>query len=176
METAAAGGAMARSSQRLEILPSLSTTAELVVAEMAGVDQLETSEDCLYLNVWTTNLSAEKKQPVMVWIHGGGNVEGSSHTPLIAPALARKGVIVVSLEYRVGVLGYLAHPALTAESTHNSSGNYGLLDQIAALQWVQKNIAAFGGDPGSSHSVRRIIGRRGCVPFIGVPTFQGADS
>lgn len=118
-------------------------------AEMAGVDQLETSEDCLYLNVWTADLSAQQKQPVMVWIHGGGNVEGSSHTPLIEPALARKGVIVVSLDYRLGVLGYLAHPALTAESTHNSSGNYGLLDQIAALQWVQKNIGAFGGDPGS---------------------------
>ena len=117
--------------------------------EMAGVDQLETSEDCLYLNVWTTNLSTQQKQPVMVWIHGGGNVEGSSHVPLIGPALARKGVIVVSLEYRLGVLGYLAHPALTAESAHNSSGNYGLLDQIAALQWVQRNIGAFGGDPGS---------------------------
>jgi para-nitrobenzyl esterase len=117
--------------------------------EMAGVDQLETSEDCLYLNVWTTNLSAERKQPVMVWIHGGGNVEGSSHVPLIEPAIARKGVIVVSLEYRLGVLGYLAHPALTAESAHNSSGNYGLLDQIAALQWVQRNIGSFGGDPGS---------------------------
>jgi para-nitrobenzyl esterase len=117
--------------------------------EMAGVDQLETSEDCLYLNVWTTNLYPEQKRAVMVWIHGGGNVEGSSHVPLIGPALARKGVIVVSLDYRLGVLGYLAHPALTAESTHNSSGNYGLLDQIAALQWVQKNIGAFGGDPGS---------------------------
>ena len=73
---------------------------------MAGVDQLEPSEDCLYLNVWTTNLSAPQKQPVMLWIHGGGHVEGSSHTPLIEPALARKGVIVVSLDYRFGVLGY----------------------------------------------------------------------
>ena len=118
-------------------------------SEMAGIDQLETSEDCLYLNVWTTNSSVEQKQPVMVWIHGGGNVEGSSHIPLIGPALARKGVVVVSLDYRLGVLGYLAHPALTAESTHDSSGNYGLLDQIAALQWVQKNIGVFGGDAGS---------------------------
>src|ERR1700732_2908628 len=103
-------------------------------SEMAGIDQLETSEDCLDLNVWTTNSSVEQKQPVMVWIHGGGNVEGSRHIPLIGPALPRKGVAVVSLDYRLGVLGYLAHPALTAESTHDSSGNYGLLDQIAALQ------------------------------------------
>ena len=85
----------------------------------------------------------------MVWIHGGGNVEGSSRLPPLAPALARKGVVVVSIEYRLGVFGFLAHPALTAESPHHSSGNYGLLDQIAALEWVQHNIAAFGGDPNS---------------------------
>ncbi|MDQ2842818.1 MAG: carboxylesterase family protein [Acidobacteriota bacterium] len=115
--------------------------------EMAGRDRLETSEDCLYLNLWTTNLSANRLQPVMVWIHGGGNVEGSSQIPPLAPALARKGVVVVSLEYRLGVLGFLAHPALTAESSHRSSGNYGLLDQIAALQWIRRNIQSFGGDP-----------------------------
>ncbi len=117
--------------------------------EVAGRERLETSEDCLYLNVWTTNLPSATKQPVMVWIHGGGNVEGSSQLPPLAPALARKGVVVVSIEYRLGVLGFLAHPALTAESPHHSSGNYGLLDQIAALDWVQHNIAAFGGDPNS---------------------------
>ena len=117
--------------------------------EMAGRERLETSEDCLYLDVWTTNLSTDGDQPVMVWIHGGGNVEGSSQVPRIEPALARKGVVVVSVEYRLGVLGFLAHPALTAESPHHSSGNYGLLDQIAALEWVRHNIAAFGGDPNS---------------------------
>ena len=141
--------------------------------EMAGVDQLETSEDCLHLNVWTTNLSAEKKQPVMVWIHGGGNVEGSSHIPLIGPALARKGVIIVSLEYRVGVLGYLAHPALTAESTHNSSGNYGLLDQIAALQWVQKNIGTFGGDPGSVTGFGESSGAEDVCHLLASPLSKG---
>jgi para-nitrobenzyl esterase len=115
--------------------------------EMAGRDRLETSEDCLYLNVWTPNLNRAGKIPVMVWIHGGGNVEGSSQIPPLAPALARKGVVVVSAEYRLGVLGFLAHPALSAESPRHTSGNYGLLDQIAALDWIRRNIAAFGGDP-----------------------------
>jgi para-nitrobenzyl esterase len=114
--------------------------------EMAGRDRLETSEDCLYLNVWTPNLNRARKIPVMVWIHGGGNVEGSSQIPPLAPALARKGVVVVSAQYRLGVLGFLAHPALSAESPQHTSGNYGLLDQIAALDWVRRNIAAFGGD------------------------------
>jgi para-nitrobenzyl esterase len=115
--------------------------------EMAGLETLDTSEDCLYLNLWTTNFSKPAKQAVMVWIHGGGNVEGSSRIPPMGPALARKGVVVVSLDYRLGVLGYLTHPALTRESAQNASGNYGLLDQIAALRWVHANIAAFGGDP-----------------------------
>jgi para-nitrobenzyl esterase len=116
--------------------------------EMAGRERLDTSEDCLYLNVWTPNLNRAEKAPVMVWIHGGGNVEGSSQIPPLAPALSRKGVIVVSVDYRLGVLGFLAHPALSAESPQHTSGNYGLLDQIAALAWIQQNIAAFGGDPG----------------------------
>jgi para-nitrobenzyl esterase len=116
---------------------------------LAGRERLETSEDCLYLNVWTTDLPTAMKEPVMVWIHGGGNVEGSSQIPPLAPALARRGVVVVSVEYRLGIFGFMAHPALTAESPHHSSGNYGLLDQIAALDWVRHNIAAFGGDPNS---------------------------
>ena len=108
----------------------------------------ETSEDCLYLNVWTTRGEMKEKRPVMVWIHGGGNTTGWSHEPWYSGEhLARKGVVVVSINYRLGALGYLAHPALTAESEHGSSGNYGLLDQIAALRWVQRNIASFGGDP-----------------------------
>jgi para-nitrobenzyl esterase len=115
--------------------------------EMAGRERLDTSEDCLYLNVWTPNLNHAGKIPVMVWIHGGGNVEGSSQIPPLAPALSRKGVVVVSVDYRLGILGFLAHPALSAESPQHTSGNYGLLDQIAALAWIQQNIAAFGGDP-----------------------------
>ncbi len=129
--------------------PSCPQLASSWWPEVACRERLETSEDCLYLNVWTTSLPAATKEPVMVWIHGGGNVEGSSQLPPLAPALARKGVVVVSIEYRLGVFGFLAHPALTAESPHHSSGNYGLLDQIAALEWVRHNIAAFGGDPNS---------------------------
>jgi para-nitrobenzyl esterase len=115
--------------------------------EMAGRERLDTSEDCLYLNVWAPNFRRPEKIPVMVWIHGGGNVEGSSEIPPLAPALTRKGVVVVSVEYRLGILGFLAHPALSAESQRHTSGNYGLLDQVAALAWVQRNIASFGGDP-----------------------------
>ena len=104
-------------------------------------------EDCLFVNVWTT-ATAAARQPVLVWIHGGALTHGSgiSDTRDGVP-LARKGVVLVSLNYRLGPLGYLAHPELSAESPHRSSGNYGVLDQIAALQWVQRNIAAFGGDP-----------------------------
>jgi para-nitrobenzyl esterase len=105
-------------------------------------------EDCLYLNVWTPARSAGEKLPVMVWIHGGGFQAGSASEPRQDGArLARKGVVVVSLNYRLGVFGFLAHPELTMESAHGASGNYGLLDQVAALRWVRDNAAAFGGDP-----------------------------
>jgi len=106
------------------------------------------SEDCLYLNVWTPAKSADEKLPVMVWIHGGSNNVGAGSEPVYGGAnLARKGVVVVTINYRLDVFGFLAHPELTKESAANASGNYGLLDQIAALKWVQSNIAAFGGDP-----------------------------
>ncbi len=106
------------------------------------------SEDCLFLNVWTPAESVNEKHPVMVYFYGGGFNEGSSSVAVYNGAeLARKGVVVVTPNYRVGPLGFLVHPELTKESPHHSSGNYGLLDQIAALEWVQKNIAAFGGDP-----------------------------
>jgi len=110
---------------------------------------LKTSEDCLYLDVWSNNLHGSTRLPVMVWIHGGGNVQGwATQGTDGGAALARRGVVVVMIEYRLGALGFLADSALSAESPHHSSGNYGLLDQIAALHWVQRNIAAFGGDPG----------------------------
>ncbi len=106
------------------------------------------SEDCLYLNVWTGAKSKDKR-PVMVWIHGGALTRGSGSTSVYdGTAFAKKGVVLVTINYRLGPLGYLAHPELTAESGNHASGNYGVLDQIAALKWVQKNIAAFGGDPG----------------------------
>ncbi|MCW3806979.1 carboxylesterase/lipase family protein [Plebeiibacterium marinum] len=106
------------------------------------------SEDCLYLNVWTPAKSADEKVPVLVWIYGGGFSFGSTSEPVYdGQALANKGVVLVSIAYRVGQLGFLAHPELSAESPDGVSGNYGLLDQIAGLKWVQKNIAQFGGDP-----------------------------
>jgi para-nitrobenzyl esterase len=106
------------------------------------------SEDSLYLNIWTPAKSADEKIPVLVWIYGGGFSFGTSSDPLFdGTHLANKGVVVVTIAYRVGQLGFLAHPELSAESPHGVSGNYGLLDQIAGLEWIQKNIAAFGGDP-----------------------------
>jgi para-nitrobenzyl esterase len=105
------------------------------------------SENCLFLNVWTTQLGAPPKLPVIVFFHGGSNREGYSQLNLLGPALSPMGVVVVSANYRLGPLGFLAYPALTAESKHHSSGNYGLLDQVQALRWVQENISHFGGDP-----------------------------
>jgi para-nitrobenzyl esterase len=105
-------------------------------------------EDCLRLNIWTPAKTARERLAVMVSIHGGGFFTGVGSLPAYdGEALARQGVVVVTFNYRVGVLGFLAHPELSAESRHHVSGNYGLLDQIAALQWVKRNIAAFGGDP-----------------------------
>jgi para-nitrobenzyl esterase len=109
----------------------------------------DTSEDCLYLNVWTPAKAATDRLPVLVWIYGGGFGGGSTSDPVHnGEHLARKGVVLVSIAYRVGTLGFLAHPDLSAETTNRVSGNYGLLDMIAGLQWIQDNIAAFGGDPG----------------------------
>ena len=106
------------------------------------------SEDCLYLNVWTPGATSRTKLPVMVWIYGGGFQAGAtSEGRQDGEALAHRGVVIVSMNYRLGIFGFFSHPELTKESPHHASGNYGLLDQAAALQWVKKNIAAFGGDP-----------------------------
>lgn len=106
------------------------------------------SEDCLYLNVWTPAKTAQDRIPVLVWIYGGGFGAGAtSERNYSGEKLAAKGVVLVSVAYRVGQLGFLAHPELSAESPQRVSGNYGLLDMIAGLQWVKQNIAAFGGDP-----------------------------
>jgi len=107
-----------------------------------------TSEDCLYLNIWSPARSADEEIPVVVWIYGGGfNAGATSYAYASGETLAEKGVVLVSIAYRVGPLGFLAHPDLSAESPQQVSGNYGLLDMIAALEWVQENISAFGGDP-----------------------------
>ena len=106
------------------------------------------SEDCLYLNVWTPAKSNQERLPVLVYFYGGGFVNGDSSEPRYdGESMASKGIVVVSVNYRLGVFGFLAHPELTKESPHKASGNYGLLDQNAGLRWVQKNIANFGGDP-----------------------------
>jgi para-nitrobenzyl esterase len=106
------------------------------------------SEDCLYLNVWTPAKSANEKLPVLVYFYGGGFVAGDgSESRYDGESMAQKGIVTLTVNYRLGVFGFMSHPDLTAESPHHASGNYGLLDQNAALRWVQENIAAFGGDP-----------------------------
>jgi para-nitrobenzyl esterase len=129
-----------------------------VGVSMPGETPPAVSEDCLYLNIWTPakaetkikikTKTAHERLPVIVWIYGGGYINGSASMPLYwGDQLAQKGVIVVTIAYRLGPLGFLALPELTRESSHHSSGNYGLMDQIAALEWIQRNISAFGGDP-----------------------------
>ena len=114
---------------------------------MPGEAPPTVSEDCLYLNIWTPAAKAGERLPVIVWIHGGGYTNGSASMPLYwGDRLARRGVVVVTIAYRLGPLGFLAHADLTRESAHRTSGNYGLLDQIAALEWIKRNIAVFGGD------------------------------
>ena len=106
------------------------------------------SEDCLYLNVWTPASSAKDKLPVLVYFYGGGFAAGDGSEPRYdGESMAAKGIVTLTVNYRLNIFGFLAHPELSAESPHKASGNYGLMDQAAALQWVQKNIAAFGGDP-----------------------------
>jgi len=121
----------------------------LPCAQNSGGHMLAGSqEDCLFLNVWTPAWPAKDRLPVMVWIHGGGNYGGTaSSANFDGQQLARRGVVLVTVNYRLTIFGFLAHPELTRESPHHSSGNYGLLDQIAALHWVHDNIAQFGGDP-----------------------------
>jgi para-nitrobenzyl esterase len=114
----------------------------------AGGSAPAPSEDCLYLNVWTAAKSASEHRPVIVWTYGGAFTSGAGSVPMYdGDALARKGVVVVTYNYRLGVFGFLAHPELTKESGHGASGNYAMMDMATVLRWVQKNIANFGGDP-----------------------------
>ena len=116
---------------------------------MIGRELGTMKEDCLYLNVWTAAKGAGEKRPVMVWIHGGGFTTGSGAASIYAgEMLAREGAVVVTINYRLGPFGFLGHPLLSKESPRGVSGNYGFLDQVAALEWVKRNAAAFGGDPG----------------------------
>lgn len=130
------------------------------------------SEDCLSLNVWTPK--AADKAPVMVWIHGGALSAGYSGSAMYEAAnIAAKGVVVVSFNYRLGALGFLAHPGLSAESPHGVSGNYGLLDQIAALEWVKRNIAAFGGDPANVTIFGESAGGLSVMDLLASPLARG---
>lgn len=133
-----------------------------------------TSEDCLYLNVWTDTQAADDNRPVMVWIHGGAFILGSGSTPAYNGAdLASKGVVVVTLNYRLGVFGFFAHPALSEESDHGVSGNQGIYDQIAALQWVQDNIANFGGDPNNVTIFGESAGSMSVCYLVATPLAKG---
>ena len=132
------------------------------------------SEDCLYLNLWMPENRPQARLPVMVWIHGGGFVAGSSSEPRQdAGNLSKKGVIVVSFNYRLGVFGFLALPGLSRESEQGASGNYGLLDQVAALEWVKRNIAAFGGDPANVTIFGESAGSESVSALMASPLARG---
>jgi len=132
------------------------------------------SEDCLYLNVWTVAQSSKEKRPVIVWIYGGGFVSGGTACPIYdGVAMAKKGIVFVSINYRVGIFGFFAHPELTIESGQNASGNYGLMDQVAALQWVKKNIAAFGGDPDNVTIAGQSAGSMSVCALMASPLAKG---
>ena len=132
------------------------------------------SEDCLYLNVWTPSLKPTAGLPVMVWIHGGAFIGGAGTDAVFAGGeLSKKGVVVVTLNYRLGIFGFFAHPALSRNSVHQSSGNYGLEDQVAALDWVGNNIAAFGGDPKNVTIFGQSAGGMSVVVMLASPLTEG---
>lgn len=135
-------------------------------------EALPTSEDCLSLNVWAP--ADAQDAPVFVWIHGGSLVAGSGREPMYdGEALARQGVVMVTINYRLGVLGWLAHPDLSAESGDGVSGNYGLLDQVEALRWIQRNIAAFGGDPDNVTIAGESAGALSVMYLLAAPPARG---
>src|SRR5579871_1032447 len=132
------------------------------------------SEDCLGLNVWTPARSASEKLPVMVWIHGGGFIIGASSQSIYdGEPLASQGIVVVSINYRMGIFGFLAHPGLSKESPQGASGNYGIMDMVAALEWVKRNIGAFGGDPGNVTVFGESAGGTAVCLLMVVPQAQG---
>jgi para-nitrobenzyl esterase len=132
------------------------------------------SEDCLYLNLWTAAKFATEKRPVMVWIHGGGFVEGSGSLPSFnGERLAAKGVVIVTINYRLGVFGFLAHPELASESPFHASGNYGMLDQLQALKWVKANIQNFGGDPDNVTIFGQSAGASSVLSLCASPLAKG---
>ncbi|WP_336513877.1 carboxylesterase/lipase family protein [Pollutibacter soli] len=132
------------------------------------------SEDCLYLNIWTSAKTSTEKKPVFVWIYGGGFTSGGSACDIYdGTAMAEKGVVFVSFNYRVGIFGFFAHPELTKESPHRASGNYGIMDQIAALKWVAENISAFGGDPSNVTIAGQSAGSFSVCTLVASPLAKG---
>jgi para-nitrobenzyl esterase len=145
--------------------------ADSVYAEFSGVQPM--SEDCLCLNLWTPAAAADEALPVMVWIHGGAFQQGSAANPVFVRGdLAQQGVVLVTINYRLGPFGFMAHPELSAEAG-GSSGNYGLLDMAAALRWVQRNVAAFGGDPAKVTVFGQSAGGHGVVALMASPEARG---
>jgi para-nitrobenzyl esterase len=152
--------------------PTTGPGARLNIAVLPDSPPL--SEDCLYLNVWTGAVSASERRPVMVYFFGGAFTEGSGSVPLYdGDALAKKGAVVVTMNYRLGPYGFFVHPALAAESPHNASGNYGLMDMLASLKWVQSNIAAFGGDPGNVTVFGQSAGAMAIGSLVASPEAKG---
>ena len=142
------------------------------IANMEG--QPSRSEDCLYLNVWTPAEDARDRLPVMVYFYGGAFTDGGGAPALYdGTALAERGAVVVTMNYRLGPLGFLAHPLLTAESAAKSSGNYGILDMVASLQWVQDNIAALGGDPDNVTIFGQSAGAMAIASLMTSPLAEG---
>jgi para-nitrobenzyl esterase len=132
------------------------------------------SEDCLYLNIWAATKTKKEKLPVFVWIYGGGLSSGSANCAIYdGEEMAKKGVIFVSINYRVGVFGFMAHPELSKESPYNTSGNYGFLDQMEALRWIQKNIAKFGGDPNNVTIAGQSAGSFSVNALVASPLAKG---
>ncbi len=152
--------------------PTTGPQARLNIAVLPDSPPL--SEDCLYLNVWTGAAATSEKRPVMVWFFGGAFTEGAGSVPLYdGDALARKGVVVVTMNYRLGPYGFFVHPALTAESPHKASGNYGLMDMLASLRWVQSNIAVFGGDPANVTVFGQSAGAMAIASLVASPESKG---
>lgn len=132
------------------------------------------SEDCLYLNIWTSAKKTKEKLPVFVWIYGGGLNSGSANCDIYdGEEMSKKGVVFVSINYRVGIFGFMAHPELSKESSKNSSGNYGFLDQMEALKWIQKNITAFGGDPNNITIAGQSAGSFSVNALVASPLAKG---
>lgn len=175
------GGLRWKAPQPLTPWEDIKQATTFAPAPLQGNDQNGKSEDCLYLNIWTPATSPDDKIPVLVWIYGGGFSFGATSEPVYdGAALAKKGVVLVSIAYRVGQIGFLAHPELSAENPEKVSGNYGILDQIAGLKWVKENIAAFGGDPDKvtifGESAGGIAVSMLCASPLAKGLFQGAIS